>query len=137
MTKSNDKYSYVWYQEGLSSEHELINRRLTWLLTSQTILFAALAFVMGNQSPPEGRHAFFFLVVSILGSGISLCILFGIWQGIRAKFKLWEDYKNHTDPKEELGVRTEITKKALLPDVLLPVFFALAWISLLINELVF
>jgi len=137
MPKSNDKYSYAWYQQGLTSEHELLNRRLTWLLSSQTILFAALAFAMGNQTTLDRRHEFFFLVVSILGIAISLCILFGIWQGIRAKRQLWKDYKTHTEPKEELGVRTEITNKALVPDVLLPVFFTLAWISLLVFELVY
>jgi hypothetical protein len=29
------------YAERLKFEHELINRRVTWLLTSQSILFAA------------------------------------------------------------------------------------------------
>ena len=36
------------YEQRLQFEHELINRRLTWLLTSQRILFAALAFVLGK-----------------------------------------------------------------------------------------
>ena len=106
MPNSNDKYSFAWYHQGLSSEHELLNHRLTWLLSSQTILFAALAFTMGNQTTPDRRQEFFFLVVSILGIGISLCILIGILQGIRAKLQLWNDYKTHTDPKEELGVKT-------------------------------
>lgn len=78
MPKSNDKYSYAWYQQGLSSEHELINRRLTWLLASQTILFAAVAFVMGNDVSLGSRRVFFFMVVSILGIMISLCILYGV-----------------------------------------------------------
>ena len=37
------------YDERQKFEHELIDRKLNWMLTSQTILFAALALIF------EGR----------------------------------------------------------------------------------
>ena len=36
--------------ERLKFEHELINRRLTWLLSSQGIFFAALAIALNRNS---------------------------------------------------------------------------------------
>ena len=49
------------YDDRLKFEHDLINRRLTWLLTSQSILFAALAFVLGTRAgdPNAGSQGYF------------------------------------------------------------------------------
>lgn len=90
------------YFEKLEFEHELINRRLTWLLTSQSILFAALAFVLGNEFVREGRvgaktlaNAFsrsdFFNILGCLGFTISLLIWIGVFMGIIAKCTTWYD----------------------------------------------
>jgi hypothetical protein len=115
------------YDKGLSIEHELINRRLTWLLSSQSILFAALAFVLGKDVP-EATQKLFFKVVSCLGMGISLSIFVGVLMAVIAKRVIWKDYnKNHPNTKQSLGVRTWITILALAPDVLMPIAFVSAW----------
>jgi hypothetical protein len=113
------------YDKGLSIEHELINRRLTWLLSSQSILFAALAFVLGKDVP-EARQKLFFNVVSFMGMGISLLIFVGVCMAVTAKVVIWLDYKDK-QPNQPLGVRTWITVFALAPDVFMPIAFVVAW----------
>lgn len=54
MHKNEDKHNEDKYFKRLEFEHELINRRLTWLLSSQTILFAAYGiycYGMRNVDP--------------------------------------------------------------------------------------
>lgn len=119
------------YNHHLQTEHELINRRLTWLLTSQSILFAALAFVLGKDID-AARQAVFLLVVPILALVISLSILIGVIMAIIAKFTIWKQYKKEQNlPEYPLGVRTWITRGALVPDMLIPLAFIIAWICLL------
>ncbi len=113
------------YQKRLFFEHDLINRRLTWLLTSQTILFAALAFVLGKEELSV-QQSFFSEIISILGMGISIAILIGVLMGILAKVMTWRDAKA-IDKNQQFGVRTWITMIAFIPDVFMPIAFAIAW----------
>ena len=114
-------------------EHELINRRLTWLLSSQTILFAAYGVAIGlrptaTEPVAESDVVDFFLnVTAITGAFIACLILIGVIAGIRAKYWVWKD-----SGENEWGVRTQVTVLAQVPDTLLPVVFAVAWILLLI-----
>lgn len=116
------------YDHQLHFEHELINRRLTWLLTSQSILFAALAFVLGKEVLPK-QQALFFNSISLLGILISLSILIGVLMGVTAKIMTWVDFnlKNPHTEKKQLGVRTWITFIALAPDIFMPIAFVIAW----------
>jgi hypothetical protein len=117
------------YQKQLQTEHELINRRLTWLLTSQTILFAALGFML-EKGVLSMQNKLFSIIVACLGLAISVFILIGIIMGVIAKITVWNDYNscNETKPKVQLGVRTWITFGALIPDVCIPLAFVFAWI---------
>jgi hypothetical protein len=110
--------------ERLKFEHELINRRLTWLLSSQTILFAAYGVALGTAKPEGAR--FFLKTTAISGTVIACLIWIGVIAGILAKRTVWKDSR-----KEQFGVRTWITYLALLPDTLLPVVFAMAWLYIL------
>jgi len=112
------------YFERLRFKHELINRRLTWLLSSQTILFAAYGVALGTAQP--GKAEIFLKVTAISGAAIACLILIGVIAGILAKRTVWKD--SHT---EQFGVRTPITYLALIPDTLLPVVFAIAWICII------
>lgn len=44
------------YTRRLEFEHELISRRIGWLLTSQTILLTAYGFVISNPNPGAEGH---------------------------------------------------------------------------------
>ena len=131
------------YDERQVFEHELIDRRLTWLLTSQTILFAALAFTL-EKNNCEDDKAFFTIIISCLGIVISLLIFIGVWMGLRAKRQSFKDEKLKQMKKDPLGyetdpvqwgVRTKITKIAVIPDKSLPIVFAITWLIILLWEL--
>jgi uncharacterized membrane protein len=113
------------FHERERFEHELINRRLTWLFTSQTVLFAAYGIAL-RSNEPQGNHAFL-RVTAIIGALIAGLILLGVVAAILAKFTAWKDYKA-IDPNAQFGVRPWITCLGFAPDVLLPVIFGLAWI---------
>lgn len=116
------------YWERLSFEHELINRRLTWLLTSQTILFAAYGFSVRATNPRVADS--FRQVTATSGIVIAALILLGILAGIAAKHSVWRDYRR-SHSNEPFGVRTWVTYVALVPDILLPVVFIVAWSAIL------
>jgi hypothetical protein len=125
------------YLERLAFEHNLINRRLTWLLTSQTIFFAAAALALAKEVL-KGYKCIFLTTVSGLGFSISIFILIGVSMGIRAKYLVFKHFKEKHEEKKQKkdkklekgiqwGVDTTVTAIALIPDVLMPLFFALAW----------
>ena len=112
----------------LQIEHELINRKLTWLLSSQSILFAALAFVVGKDVP-QAHHDLFFNIVPMLGMSISLLILIGVLMAVAAKVVCWKDYNriSHSVERQPFGVRNWITFLALMPDIFMPIAFIVSW----------
>lgn len=121
--------------ERLRFEHELINRRLTWLLSSQSILFAAYGVAAGLSAAQTDTAAqsdiagFFLNVTAITGAFISGLILIGVIAGILAKRTVWKDSQ-----QKEFGVRTWTTYLGLVPDTLLPIVFGVAWIFILANS---
>jgi len=117
------------YEKRQEFEHDLINRRLTWLLTSQTILFTALALVLREDTIDEKYRTAFFNTISYLGIFISLAIFFAICMGALAKYISYRDERKRDDKnKVRWGVRKLITIIALIPDVLMPLGFFIAWI---------
>ena len=119
----NDEPSYF---EKLKFEHELLNRRITWLLTSQTILFAAY----GLADKHLDNYQDFAKVIPCLGLILSIAILIGIVAAICAKTFTWLDHK---DEHPEFGVRTWITVIGLAPDLFLPILFSYGWLKLGVN----
>lgn len=119
------------YDKDLKFEHDLINRRLTWLLTSQTILFGALAFILGKDVFVETRQALLCIIPG-LGIVISASLWLAIAMSLTAKAFLWQDYKKSSGkPKERFGIRTWITFIAFAPDFFMPLGFVVAWVYIL------
>src|ERR1700716_677265 len=108
-------------------EHELINRRLTWLLTSQSLLFAAFGVALRAEKLTEFTKVFL-RATTLTGISIAAFIWIGVVAGIFAKVTAWRDYKRDHDAKAQLCLRNWITYSALAPDVFMPIVFALAWI---------
>jgi len=129
-------------------EHQLIDRKTTWLLTTQTILFAAYGVTFRVGSAAEDARDFR-TVVSRVGIAIAAAVFVGVLALINSKRVAWKDYQKYfKDPgcssnearvalpkpvKAPLqwGVRTPNTCIALLPDLVLPIVFILAWASLM------
>jgi hypothetical protein len=84
-----DEYRRIFddYVEGLEFEHELINRKITWLLTSQTILFAALGLTLRTPSLK------FVQVIAAVGLLISIIVGAGLAGNFRAKWLVHSDFQ--------------------------------------------
>ena len=106
------------YNYQLQLEHELINRKLTWLLSSQSILFASLAFELGNVVQQE-QYRMISNIICLFGMSILLLIFIGVLTAVAAKLTTWKDY-NRQSPiaeRQQLGGLNWITFLALMPDV--------------------
>ena len=113
------------YSRRLEFEHELINRRVTWLLTSQTILFAAYGVALDKTA------SLFLKTVSITGAVVAIFVLIGILAAFAAKRRTWQDFRACGNPKEQFGVKTWITYVGFIPEFALPLVFSCAWVFLL------
>lgn len=124
-------------------EHELLNRRVTWLLTSQTILFAAYGLSLGGEDHKTLAIKFQQHIPS-LGVYIAVVILVGIFAALLAKIVARNDYNikvrkyklnafvegKESAEEVELGVRTWITLIGYIPDICLPLLFIYTWSKL-------
>jgi hypothetical protein len=118
------------YSDSLKFEHELINRRLTWLLTSETILFAGYGLAIDKAGTAEAAK----ILPVIAGAGISIAafILLGVCAAATAKYCAWQDFRKASGKKQEqFGTRTWITSVGFVADFALPVIFIFAWCRLL------
>jgi hypothetical protein len=130
-------------QSRQAFEHELINRKTTWLLTTQGLLFAAYGVTFGDSVGSDAMGEFR-TVVAWTGTLLSLTSLLGVSALINSKHISWRDYQGYFDKrpafvprtawpgdKVPFGVRTGNTWLALLPEVLYPLVFVGAWFFLL------
>jgi len=159
MTQTDDSYKKsrdVWddWNHRQEFEHDLINRKTSWLLTGQTILFAAYGVTLSsnvadksvakNNSVAENIYEFR-RAVAYAGLLVAAATLIGIVGLIISKVISFLEYRRFYNPKcpklllpgplvgkkLQWGVNTFNTCLTLVPDVLLPIIFALAWLYLL------
>ena len=116
------------YSSRLKFEHELINRRVTWLLTSQSILFAAYGVAL---KPP--RALFFLQVVALTGATTAIIILVGILTSYIAKYYTWQDFRNSGNANEPFWVRTRLTYIGAIPECAMPILLTFAWVILFVK----
>jgi hypothetical protein len=121
-------------------EHNLIDRKTTWLLASQTILMAAYGVSLNAKQQELATE--FRAIVTRAGLIVALLTLVGVVAIINSKRISWQDYKNYYAASASLpkpyrkrplqwGVRTPNTWVTLLPDAFLPAVFIMAWSCLL------
>jgi hypothetical protein len=131
---------HIWddHNHRQEFEHDLINRKTTWLLTTQALLFAAYGVTfIGDRI--DGMRIPFRNVVAYSGLAIAAIVVVGVCAVIISKFLSWKAYRAFFDSnpialpmpldqgKLQWGVHTVNTLAALAPDVLLPVVFIVAW----------
>jgi hypothetical protein len=130
---------YEDYRNRFDNEHNLIDRKITWLLTSQALLFAALGFSLRGPSLA--------LVRIMAGVGLAIClgISVGLIGNIGAKWCVFSDYRQFVEGRPdckwgvrpgtntvEFGVRTLTTWLGIIADIVVPLTFALAWLLVLV-----
>ena len=124
-------------------EHGLINTKTTWMLTTQALLFAAYG-VTFDTAGTDAEIAVFRYVVALSGLALGAVTLIGVLALIYSKFRSWRTYRAYyirpktlkppeplRDTRLEWGVYTPNTLVTLVPDVLIPVVFILAWSGLM------
>src|SRR5262245_45842430 len=93
------------YLRRLGFEHELIGRRIGWLLTSQSILFTAYGLTLEKHNPAANLYR---LWIPRLGPLLAFAVLCGVIAAALAKFRTWRDFRKD-NPRAYWGVRTYIT----------------------------
>lgn len=118
------------YAELLKFEHDLINRRITWLLSSQSLLFAAYALALQatEKSSDSWKAAVGWFLKTVAATGVCVAsfVLIGIVASAIAKYCVWQDFRK-VNPEEQWWVRTWLTVMGLIPDFLVPIAFAIVW----------
>lgn len=119
----------------------MINRKITWLLTSQTILFAALGLTLRTPSLQ------FVQIIAAVGLFISITIGAGLVSNLRAKWLVYTDFNAFNEElpgkphprwgvrkgtnRVEWGVRTSVTVWGVIADLSIPIIFVAAWVFVL------
>ena len=128
----HDKQNYYGYiAHQIEREDGLVNYRLTWMLTTQGLLFAALALLTGTAIDTEIRAMLAWLLPWI-GIALSVIALVGVSAAnhqITYLKKKWEmlDYDKAPRPYGWPWA----WRFGLVPSVCLPVVFIAAWIFVL------
>lgn len=110
----------------IKHENDLINHRLSWFITIQGLLFAALGFAWGKTETRE--LVFVFCGLGMLTAVSTACVL---WDGATAIEQL---SKENSAVREPIIGRRAGIKKFAYPWYSFPVLFGLAWgLTLWIN----
>ena len=126
---------YDRYCRQIDKEDELIDRRINWLLTSQSILFAAVG-LSGNEVA--------IIVLSVV-PWVGLCSSFAIGVTVWAALLSITRYRNklkklcppRDDPEQyypQLHRKEGIIMLGILPSSIIPLMFSAAWIAVIIMK---
>jgi hypothetical protein len=121
-------------------EHTLIDRKTTWLLATQGLLFAAYG-VSFEPTMPDHVVDGFRRVVAGSGIAIALIMLVGVAALVNSKRLSWNNYRKFflensdtlrlpgplADRSLQWGVDTRNTLVALFPELAIPIVFIVAW----------
>ena len=135
LNKSEAVYTagYERYCRQIDKEDELIDRRVNWLLTSQSILFAAVG-LSGNEMagivmfvvPWVGLCSSFAIGVTVWAASLSLT---------RYRIKLKDLCPPRNDPEQyypQLHRKEWIIMSGLLPSSIIPLMFSVAWFAVIL-----
>ncbi len=112
-----------WWQED-----SLVHNRLTWLLQSQIILFAAYGWFVRTEDPTEKLLALTNLLPVI---GLLICLIIAI--SVSAAWKAQEVLVKEYSGKFILGVSDSTTKSGRIAGKWLPIIFGVSWAYLLLT----
>lgn len=139
------------YQDQQKFEHQLIDRKTVWLLTTQGLLFAAYG-VATTAEVASCATTQLMDSLPLLGMLLSILTFVGVLAVINSKRMSWVDYcahygesrprfvpsqartefswRRHKEDRLPWGVRTVNTVISLVPDLLYPVVFFVAWVMI-------
>jgi hypothetical protein len=119
----------------IEHENELFNHRVGWLIQLQGFLFAALSFAWDKKD----THLLV-TVFSVVGMAVSLASLSNMWVYFKTTQTLkddWDKIKNDCNVPDVVGFRAKQEHNMfLLPMWSLPFIFIIAWLFVLITNLI-
>jgi hypothetical protein len=135
-----DRQAWEDHETRQRFEHTLIDRKITWLLLTQTLLFAGYGVTFTAKGDDDGLGDLRNAVIGV-GTATAILTFAGVFGVVRSKWLSWRDYQQFfgdgrrlpaplNSRKLQWGVRTRNTYATLLPDLLLPLGFAAAWMWL-------
>jgi len=140
-SRQESRAIWIDYTKGQGFEHELINRKTTWLLTTQGLLFTAYGVTFRETGDDPGLLAFRQVII-FTGVAIALITMVGVGALIFSKIWSWLKYRALFLASEKLtlpeplneqplpwGVQSNNTAITLIPDLALPLVFARAWLA--------
>ncbi len=126
------------YNRRQEFEHELIDRKIRWMLTSQTILFTAYGLTLSSKIPQADADRLQGVAI-LVGSSSSLLTLIGVLMALLAKVYSWRQYQaffgdHPPEPYRNMrlpwGANTRIATVSMVAELLMPCVFVGAWLWL-------
>lgn len=90
----DEKFLHQHLAGQISHEENLINNRLTWMLTFQGFLFASLALMTNNQTSLESLRRWLLCVIPFTGA----LVAFVTFLGICAAYRSIDKHKKECEP---------------------------------------
>ncbi len=124
----HDKQNYYGYiAHQIEREDGLVNYRLTWMLTTQGLLFAALALLAGKNTNAEMREMLTLLLPSI-GIVLSIISFLGVAGASIALYDLKTEWEKLAYSKVPRPYGPPLAFwLGLIPRLCLPLLFLGAW----------
>ncbi len=88
------KEYYEYYSSHIEKEIDLVNNRLSWMLTFQGFLFASISIATSNESEAATR-LFLRNALSLAGIAVAILTLLGVFASALQRDTLKNHWKNH------------------------------------------
>ena len=122
MALSDDEEFYL---RRLMHENDLMNHRITWFITLQGLLFAALGFSWGKTDAKN-----LIIILGLLGILTSASSGLVLWGGANAI----EELLNSSTITKALGRKSTWKEKYFYPWYSFPLLFIFAWVIILLTK---
>jgi hypothetical protein len=114
-----------FYLRRVMHENDLMNHRITWFITLQGLLFAALGFSWGKTDAKN-----LIIILGFLGILTSTSSALVLWGGANAI----EELLNNPTITKALGRKSKWNEKYFYPWYSFPLLFAIAWAIILFTK---
>lgn len=127
------KLQYDIIANQINREDELISKRLTWTLTINGFLFAALGFLAGKNQPHQAILELFQIALPLTGIAISVAGLLGVVAAYIQIQYLTEQWVSLDDPRwvRPFGDKKHAFVLGFIPCISPPVVLIVVWTGLL------
>lgn len=134
MTKLESKSLYEHTTQRIKQETDLINNRLSWMLTFQGFLFAAITLV-SRKDADQTVSSILKDIIPIIGISVALLALSGVHAAYTAIEEVRKQYEKLRENEEYLPAYGDEKAKKLgkITSYGIPLLIAIIWIIFLVR----